>query len=349
MDAQEFKSVLLLKRPRYANSRKPVFEALANKGNRKSEFSQFGPLYELYAYAFTLGLKIKTRLPLPPREATSDFLEIGKWKRDSTLVDFLLMIVFSNCQEIGFDWNELEDMEEADLQKTLSNIVTYIEEYANGGLEFIHREFKENKLPNSHYLFADLLAEHTSFRDNAEEERERLIIEDPNSDIVESTRILIRKGENTDTEFKSTLRVNLFTKKPDSEMEMGCLKTIAGFMNSKGGTLMIGISDSKEVLGLENDFVSFSKPDKMDEFQKHLDNLIEKYLGNAAYSSVRLVFPEIEEMVICRVDVKPKKSGPTWLKNKGKNNEEEFYIRRAASTIKLKPSEVIRYQEDHWN
>ena len=83
MDAQEFKSVLLLKRPRYANSRKPVFEALANKGNRKSEFSQFGPLYELYAYAFTLGLKINSRLVLPPREATTDFLEIGKWKNVS--------------------------------------------------------------------------------------------------------------------------------------------------------------------------------------------------------------------------------------------------------------------------
>ena len=37
MDSQEFRNNLLSKRPRYAKSRIPVIEALANKGNKKSE------------------------------------------------------------------------------------------------------------------------------------------------------------------------------------------------------------------------------------------------------------------------------------------------------------------------
>lgn len=137
MNSQEFKSNLVAKRPRYANSRIPLLEALANKGSRSSEYSQFGPIYELYIYAMMIGIKKKSRLPLPPRNITSDFLEIGKWKRDSSLVDFLLMVIFTQTDDLSIDWNELEDMEEEQLNKVISDVVTIIEEYANGGLEYL--------------------------------------------------------------------------------------------------------------------------------------------------------------------------------------------------------------------
>lgn len=156
MNSQEFKSNLVTKRPRYANSRIPLIEALANKGSRSSEYSQFGPIYELYIYAMMIGIKKKSRLPLPPRNITSDFLEIGKWKRDSSLVDFLLMVIFTQTDDITFDWNELEDMEEEQLNKVISEIVTIIEEYANGGLKYLENLYENGKLENSHYMFIDL-------------------------------------------------------------------------------------------------------------------------------------------------------------------------------------------------
>lgn len=68
MNAQEFRAQILLKKPRYAKSRIPVLEAFANKGQSKSDYSQFGPIYELYIYAFALGLKKRLKLPLPPPE-----------------------------------------------------------------------------------------------------------------------------------------------------------------------------------------------------------------------------------------------------------------------------------------
>jgi len=156
MNSQEFKSNLVTKRPRYANSRIPLLEALANKGSRSSEYSQFGPIYELYIYAMMIGIKKKNRLPLPPRNITSDFLEIGKWKRDSSLVDFLLMVIFTQTDDINFDWNELEDMEEEQLNKVISEVVTIIEEYANGGLEYLENLYEKGELENSHYMFIDL-------------------------------------------------------------------------------------------------------------------------------------------------------------------------------------------------
>jgi hypothetical protein len=157
MTVQEFKSSLLMKRPRYANSKTPVIEAFANKGKSKSEYSQFGPIYELYIYAFRLGLKKGLKLPLPPRNSTQDFVEIGKWKRDSSLVDFLLMIVFSHSEEIGFDWNELEDMEDKELSKVISDIIDFMESYANGGLQYLQEEWENDNLINSSYLFVDLM------------------------------------------------------------------------------------------------------------------------------------------------------------------------------------------------
>jgi hypothetical protein len=347
MDSQEFRNAIFSKRPRYAKSRIPVFETFANKGNKKSEYNQFGPLYELYIYAFTLGLKTKTNIPLPPRNQTTDFLEIGKWKRDSKLVDFLMMIIFTHCEEIGFTWNELEDMEEKELNTVISNIIIFIESYANGGLKFLHNQWEEGKLLNSHYLFVDLMAENSTFKQVEDNEENTLNIEEADMDIVASTKSIISGGENAHTEFKSTLRVNLHTNNPDVKMEHSCLKTIAGFMNTSGGTLLIGIADNKDILGLDTDFNSFgNKTDLLDEFQKHFDNLIEKYLGNSAYSLLDLYFPEIDEEIICRVDIKFKKNGPMYLRNKG--GTEEFFIRRAASTKALKTSEIIGYKENYW-
>ncbi len=156
MNNQEFKSNLVTKRPRYANSRIPLIEALANKGSRSSEYSQFGPIYELYIYAMMIGVKKKRRLPLPPRNLTTDFLEIGKWKRDSALVDFLLMVIFTKTDDLSIDWNDLEDMEENQLNKVISDVVTLIEEYANGGLEYLENLYEKGELENSHYMFIDL-------------------------------------------------------------------------------------------------------------------------------------------------------------------------------------------------
>jgi len=348
MNSDSFKYLILKKRPHYAKSRIPIIEAFANKGKSKSDYSQFGPIYELYIYAFVIGLKKNLPLPLPSKaqKLTKDFLEIGKWKGGSSLVDFLMMLIFTHCEEIGFTWNELEDMEESELNTVVDKVITFIESYANGGLQYLQEEYNNNNLLNSPYLFVDLLAENTSFEQD--DDSINLNIEDVDESIIDSTLKLIKAGESPNTEFKSTLRVNLHTNKPDDKMELACIKTIAGFINTKNGTLLIGVSDEKQILGLDTDFNSFGKKhDLLDEFQKHLDNLVEKYIGNSAYSLIKISFPEVDTKLICRIDVSFKKSGPIFVKNKTKNVE-EFYIRRAASTTALNPSEMINYIENHW-
>ena len=156
MNSQEFRSNILSKRPRYASSRIPVLDAFSEKGSKSSDYSRFGPYYEIFIYAMMLGIKQGQRLPLPPRDVTKDFLEIGKWKRESALVDFLLMVIFTQTDDLKVDWNELEDMENDELNKVVSNVVTVIEEYANAGLEQLENLWEKGKLDSSHYMFIDL-------------------------------------------------------------------------------------------------------------------------------------------------------------------------------------------------
>lgn len=64
---------------------------------------------------------------------------------------------------------------------------------------------------------------------------------------------IVNQGETTTVEFKSTLRINLHTGEKDPRIELAVLKTIAAFLNSSGGTLLIGVNDDGEPLGVEAD------------------------------------------------------------------------------------------------
>ena len=157
---------------------------------------------------------------------------------------------------------------------------------------------------------------------------------------------LIQKGETNKVEFKSTLRVDVKTGKPEKFIEHSVLKTLAAFLNSDGGRLLIGVDDDKNILGLEGDFNSFSKPDKLDEFQKHFDNLISKSLGNRFHRYMQVEFPKQDDKIVCIVTIKEKSSEPVYIINEA--GQESFYIRRQASTIELKLSEALIYIKEHW-
>ena len=157
---------------------------------------------------------------------------------------------------------------------------------------------------------------------------------------------IIAKGEGPKLEFKSTLRVDIKTNKAERFIEYSVLKTLAAFLNSQGGTLLIGVEDSKNILGLSNDFNSFSQADKLDEFQKHFDNIIQKSIGDRFHHYMQFEFPKLDNKSICVITIKKKSSEPIYLKDvKG---EERFYIRRQASTIDLKLSESYKYIREHW-
>lgn len=168
----------------------------------------------------------------------------------------------------------------------------------------------------------------------------RLSIKDKQEKIARLQEIITR-GENKYCEFKSSLRLDLRNNIVDKKIEHTAFKNIAGFLNSEGGTLIIGVDDDKNILGLEEtDYKTFSKADKVDEWSKHLDNLIQNFIGNKMHAFINAPeFIPIDGKTIVLIEVKPSPE-PVWLKN---GNIEEFYIRRTASAIQLSGKEAVEY------
>ena len=142
------------------------------------------------------------------------------------------------------------------------------------------------------------------------------------------------------TEFKSTIRVNLHTGQPDPKIEHGVLKTIAAFLNSKGGTLFVGVNDEGEVVGLNKD--NFSDEDKM---ALHLDNLIKTQLGGAVFACIKTKFSELGEKRFLAIECAPSNKA-VFLKN---SIGEEFFIRAGASSPALPGSQAHEYIQQRFN
>lgn len=83
---------------------------------------------------------------------------------------------------------------------------------------------------------------------------------------------LLADMETLKIEFKSTARVPLSSDVPEKVINEGVTKTVAAFMNSKGGTLGIGISDDGDILGIQTD-LDYKKQD-LDGYQNWLSTLL---------------------------------------------------------------------------
>jgi hypothetical protein len=94
-------------------------------------------------------------------------------------------------------------------------------------------------------------------------------------------RALIGRGESANLEFKSSFRWDLRENKLNRALEAVVLKTLAGYMNGNGGTLLIGVADDGSVTGLEHDYTTLKKPDR-DGFEQVLMTAIATKLGGDA-------------------------------------------------------------------
>jgi hypothetical protein len=146
--------------------------------------------------------------------------------------------------------------------------------------------------------------------------------------------LIISKGESSEVEFKSTLRVNLHTKAQDPRIELSVLKTIAGFLNSNGGMLTIGVADDRTPLGIDAD--GFENEDKM---SLHLVNLIKDRMGPTLMQFIHARFEDYDSCRVMVIDC-TKSSVPVFVKD---SNIERFFIRTGPSTTELSASQTQEF------
>jgi len=162
----------------------------------------------------------------------------------------------------------------------------------------------------------------------------------------ERVRRLIAGGESASVEFKSTARHNLHTGTRDPKLEMVIVKTVAGFLNADGGTLLIGIDDDGEPVGLERDFAMMKKADR-DGFELWLHDTLATCLGRAAVADIGVAFIEVEGRDVCCIDAPPSPQ-PVFVDTPKGPRIAEFWLRVGNSTRQLRTDEVLQYQAKHW-
>ncbi|GFM31749.1 AlbA family DNA-binding domain-containing protein [Desulfovibrio subterraneus] len=139
-------------------------------------------------------------------------------------------------------------------------------------------------------------------------------------------RKLIRQGEGMHVEFKSTLRQNLLSGKRDKSMEIAVLKGMCAFMNTSGGTMIVGVGDSGEVLGLEPD--EFQSEDHA---LRHLGNVFNECVGPRHFNCVSLHACKLDGkqllVALCR-----QSTYPVFIRYQ---STEHFYVRQGPSNRSL--------------
>lgn len=151
---------------------------------------------------------------------------------------------------------------------------------------------------------------------------------------------IISKGEGPKIEFKSSIRTNLHTNSIDKNIENSILKTIVAYLNTDGGTLIVGVSDNREIIGLEKD--AFVSDDKL---KLHFNNMVKNSIGSQFMHFVQYEVFEIEGKKVFKVECTPSNKR-VFLKD---NGQEEFYIRNGPSTIKLNGNSLIDYISNRFN
>jgi hypothetical protein len=161
---------------------------------------------------------------------------------------------------------------------------------------------------------------------------------------------LIAEGESDELEFKSTLRWDVKEGRINKKLEEVIMKTVAAFANSQGGTLLIGVGDDGEVIGLEPDYHSLGGVDR-DKFELHLRNLLNQQFGTGFVTSKVVVkFHEVEEKEVCQIETEAAKE-PVILIVKDKNGQltEKFYARSGNSSQEIPLSEMNAYIKERFH
>jgi hypothetical protein len=174
------------------------------------------------------------------------------------------------------------------------------------------------------------------------------ITETSPSEIPINLEDIISNGETEEIEFKSSLRWDCDNEVINKDLENVIVKTIAALSNHEGGLLLIGVEDSGEIIGLENDYESL-KGDK-DKFERHLIGLISNHFGESfSISKIKVSFHIISGKEICKLEIRPA-SNLLVFKNKDKNGQtkEVVYSRRGNASVEVPASELQQFIKERF-
>ena len=167
----------------------------------------------------------------------------------------------------------------------------------------------------------------------------------------------ISAGETRTTEFKESLTGwgdDLPIQLDYNETKFGCMKTLVAMMNTDGGSLYIGVLDTKEVLGVEGEMDhvlgrSGNAHEPEDLFRQIFDQMIIQYIGKIFLQYLRPAFVIYGGRKLMVVTIS-RSVIPAFLKKDDRGREKttaQYWIRGNAGNRKLDALQREKWMATH--
>ena len=157
----------------------------------------------------------------------------------------------------------------------------------------------------------------------------------------ETVHKLIKVKETEKVELKEGAAYSTQRSRKSPDMIRNVLRELAGFLNSGGGNVILGVTDKGKVVGIADD-LQHADPKKKnrDGYELFLRNSISGKLGTIQSSSCKISFHKIDNLEVCRIFV-PASPTPVYL-------DGDLIIRDGTSSRSLSAQETADYVGLHW-
>ena len=165
----------------------------------------------------------------------------------------------------------------------------------------------------------------------------------PKKERLKNLKTLINSSENQQLAFLSTSPCDLKQPKAAPTTEKEFLKTVASFMNSGGGNLLIGVDKGGSIIGLDNGDARFKKKDRK-RFSEYIEQLISDKLGPQFCRLTSYYFYKIDKKHICQIETM-KSDIPVYVPI---NSSYHMYVREGGMIRNLNLHEMLEYIETRY-
>ncbi len=152
---------------------------------------------------------------------------------------------------------------------------------------------------------------------------------------------LLRQGESKTVEFKQTFSLDISDNSKKPHLETMVIKTIAGFLNSDGGDLLVGVSDDGQVVGIDYEIEKLHRA-LDDNFLKHFKNKFKERIGEQFYPRVSYDIVDVSGKSVFRVSCRPSDI-EVFVDGK------DFYVRTNPATDKLDGPKLLEYVKQRFH
>lgn len=143
-----------------------------------------------------------------------------------------------------------------------------------------------------------------------------IVWDQPGADL----EVMIASGEGTHIEFKEQVPSQPSPRK-------NVLKTVTAFASGEGGTILFGVDDEAQVVGID--------PTALDSLQLAIGSMIRDSIGPEPPLSLRT--EQLDGKIVLLAEVA---AGGQWFAL-NPHSKPEFYVRRGASTVPARMEEIV--------